>query len=188
MWHCPRCQPVLLACRWELCWFVADQDSFRSADRGSQPASASAPRHRCTTPAVRRVVLGDVAAVKVVHDPSLPDGHAFWVELHSLPAGTYFVAGAPAVLHVLAAGPCNTSEAVVLRAWLVEQRPRRRQRVGWMRSCYWRTWRPRRACLRCAGRLRLVRPLLESVMLQDSAHEQGWVSDFAGLWGQLPVC
>jgi len=42
----------------------------------------------------RRVRLGDVAAVKACHDPSLPAGHAFWVALHSRPAGVYFVAGA----------------------------------------------------------------------------------------------
>ena len=110
---------------------------------------------------MRRVVLGDVAAVKVVHDPSLPDGHAFWVELHSLPAGTYFVAGAPAAVRALAAGPRNSIEAVALRAWRAGQRQRRRQRAGWMRSCYWRTWQRRRACLRCAGRLRPVRLRLE---------------------------
>ena len=116
------------------------------------------------------MVLGDVAAVKVVHDPSLPDGHAFWVELHSLPPGTYFVAGAPAALRALAAGPCNSSEAAGLRAWRVGQRQRRRQRAGWMRSCSWRTWQPRRACLRCAGRLRLMRRRLELMMLLDKGN------------------
>ncbi|KAK9826480.1 hypothetical protein WJX81_003553 [Elliptochloris bilobata] len=71
--------------RWERCWFVADQDGFRSADRGAQGQPAQAPpRHK--------VALGEVAAVKAVHDPSLPDGHAFWVALASHPAGLYFVA------------------------------------------------------------------------------------------------
>ena len=42
-----------------------------------------------------RVALEDVADVKPCMDPSLPAGHAFWVSLHSLPTGLYFVAGMP---------------------------------------------------------------------------------------------
>lgn len=122
---------------------------------------------------MRRVVLGDVAAVKVVHDPSLPDGHAFWVELHSLPAGTYFVAGARCYNEFLGCWPAqlvrgNSAES----CGGSRQKQRRRQRAGWMRSCCWRTCQLRRACLRCAGRLRLVPRWLEMMVLQDRAHKR----------------
>lgn len=50
---------------------------------------------------VCRVALEDVADVKPCMDPSLPAGHAFWVSLHSLPTGLYFVAGTPtSVLYI----------------------------------------------------------------------------------------
>jgi hypothetical protein len=40
-----------------------------------------------------RIDLMDVADVKPCLDPSLPEGHAFWVALLSRPQGAFFLSG-----------------------------------------------------------------------------------------------
>lgn len=40
-----------------------------------------------------RIDLADVADVKHCLDPSLPEGHAFWVATHSQPQGHFFLSG-----------------------------------------------------------------------------------------------
>ena len=111
----------ILHCRWEARSFILDHTGFRESV-GGHPDAADAPHDsrsafaislwnqhhlRVSLPPfltirslscidmVCRVALEDVADVKPCMDPSLPAGHAFWVSLHTLPTGLYFVAGMP---------------------------------------------------------------------------------------------
>ena len=44
------------------------------------------------------VDLTDILDVKPCLDPSLPEGHAFWLALHSQPQGLFFISGMAACL------------------------------------------------------------------------------------------
>ena len=115
----------ILHCRWEARSFILDHTGFRESAGGHLDAVGKSQESRSafaisqrrqqhqyilfslpkSSPSdllslslfrmICRVALDDVADVKPCMDPSLPAGHAFWVSLHSLPTGLYFVAGMP---------------------------------------------------------------------------------------------
>ena len=89
----------------------------------------------------RSVDLADVLDVKPCIDPSLPEGHAFWLALHSQPQGLFFISGA--ALHgdpcrfaasLLHAGALLMHAGVLRRTadWVLLQIPARTRRGGWM--------------------------------------------------------
>ncbi len=80
--------------------------------------------------------------VKPCMDPSLPEGHAFWLALHSQPQGLFFIAGAVLRGSCSLKGcfPCcilyslrHASPAVSQSTIMVHpQTAARTQRGGWM--------------------------------------------------------
>ena len=92
------------------------------------------------------VELADVLDVKPCVDPSLPEGHAFWLALHSQPQGLFFVSGTAAVYNIQQRGLLLIFLIYALgtsvKAWIGDgalhaQSARRMQRPGWM-GCSWR--------------------------------------------------
>ncbi|KAK9901717.1 hypothetical protein WJX75_009968 [Coccomyxa subellipsoidea] len=75
--------------RWDRCYFVVDHNGFRTEEVPEEDASDFA--HNEMPPFQQRIDLADVADVKLCLDPSLPEGHAFWVALHNQPQGHFFL-------------------------------------------------------------------------------------------------
>ncbi|CAL8468113.1 g7652 [Coccomyxa elongata] len=74
--------------RWERSYFVIDHDGFRTAEVPEEDATEDSPK---PAPFQQRIELADITDVKPCLDPSLPDGHAFWVALLNQPQGHIFL-------------------------------------------------------------------------------------------------